>query len=671
MKFFAFEVARIGRARFLPSTVIFLFTALLAWAVNEYGFRYAGSSQLTVEVREIVRDLSYTSSVSGSNCEGCVLFDDDRIVSAVQSTVASTIFWENVADTILTANGGETPNLYATFLTLYIDQLIGSVDTTTHSYSDLVRQLAQLLRSSISSEIVDEGSDLRLTLKAADRSYAALVFEVLDDAVRNAIVQLLTRQLQWDLTAHQMELGILRAFQDDRAIEMSALDVDELLSGRGDISAVVSQLRAASANLNAILNLDGILQGDLLERSIVSEMNMDLVPVVADAIAEFTTGMIGEAELRDRISNQSSYISTVRGQLMAEVEALRAEAALLLDELQLYSTLAINQQALAHYTVQVARDEARISSDIAILNEIIDQMQATILSTSRYSHFQYSSGANIAIIIALVGSFSYLCWHFAMQFGKRTITSADDIRDLSLAMLGEVPEHYQFSKPIAAAGDTEDSFILARALRTIRSGILASVPTSDNIVLLITSAMMDEGKSFISRELAWAFAALENRRTLLIDADFRRITPMDGLRSVPKHTLADLMLRTNLNEEIDLMVPELGYEYLPARPLDIDPSDLFSSQRFDELIEGLRKEFDIIIIDGPPVLPVPDSINIARCVDMTVFAVRYDNTLVSKVVEGLTRLRSAAVTPIAGVLSRTVHKNGDQDGYLEYLSIRG
>lgn len=670
MMLFAFEIARIVRTKFLRSTVLFSFAAFLAWAVNEYGVRYTGSTHLTVEVQEIARDLNYASSVSATNCEACVLFNDNQIVSIVQSTVASTVFWENVADTILTANGGETPNPYSTFLTRYFERLIGSVDATTHSYSDSVRRLAQFLRSSISSEIVNGGSDLRLTLQAADRNTSALVFEVLDDAVRNLIVQLITRQLQWDLTTRQVEVGILRAFQDDRAIEMSALDLDELLQGGGDISAVVARLRAASANLRAILHLEGVLRGDLLERSIVTEMNMDLMPVVADAIGEFTAGMIGEAELRERLSNQSSYIATVRGQLIAEVEALRAEAALLFDELQLYSTFVINQQALAHNAVEVARDEARLSSYIAILNETIDGVQEAILSTSRYSHFQYSSGAKTAFIIALVATFSYLSWQSAVQFGKRTINCSDDMRELALDMLGEVPEQNHFSKPIASEGNTKNSFIMARALRTIRSGILASVPRSNSIVLLITSAVMDEGKSFIARELAWAFAALENRRILLIDADFRRIRPMEGLSSAPRHTLADLMLMAQSHEAIDLMVPELGYEYLPARPLDIDPSDLLSSRRFDELMEALRKEFDVIIIDGPPVLPVPDSINIARCVDMTVFAVRYDDTLVSKVIEGLTRLRSAAVMPIAGVLSRTVHKNDDQDGYLEYLSIR-
>lgn len=668
MKMVLYELQRILRARLLPLTLLFLIAALLAFALNEYGPRYAGASRLTLELGEIARTSTSISALSADICEACTPPDSDQIVSAVQFAVDSAFFWERVANGVLAANGGEIPDLPSNLFNRSSERALSSVDTGAQPDRDAAARLAQALRGSVTMELVNADGDLEITLHRADRETAVLVFQALDHTVRTFIVEEITQHLQRELASSEAEIALLREFHGTGASSVPTLGLDDGAVGRAELATVLPHLRAASSDLRDVLHLEAILRGERPERAILVRVTRDLLPGLAAAVSDYTAGTIDEEALREEIDDRGTAIATLRDRLAAEVEARRTEASLLFDEVQVRSALALSERSLARDAFEAARDESRLAGQIGALRETIDRVQSAILSTSRFAQFQYVSGARAATVIGLLAALAYFLWYLVQQFGIRTITSTGEVRELSVPVLGEVPAQEGFSTPIASEGEARDNYIMARAMRNIRSAILASLTKTDNITILITSSVMDEGKSFIARELAWAFSALENRRVLLIAADYRRIVPMEGLSKTPKHTLADLMLGTNPDDEIDLMVPELGFEYLPARPIDLDPSDLLSSPRFDQLMENLREEFDVIIIDGPPVLPVPDSVNLARCVDMTIFAVRHDSTLVSKVIEGLTRLRMAGVKPISAVLSRTRHKDEDHDGYLAYIS---
>lgn len=672
MKMVLFELQRVLRARLLPIVVVFVVASGIAYAINEFAFRYAGSSQLSLNLGEIARTATSLSTPSAEACAGCATPEPGRIVSAVQFAIDSTSFWERVANDVLQETDGVSPELPFSFGRLDSERALAAV-TGDARPDNAITQLAQDLRASVSIDLLSEDGELHITLYRADRETAILVFRSLDFAVRDFVVGEITGQFRRELVGKNEEIELLRAFDVNQTVGTGYLDWTGSDQASGDdgpleeLENVLPSLRSSSANLRDILHLDAILRGETPDIAVLQRVSEELLPRLETVVEAFAVDQSNETALRSVLSARSDDIEELRDRFTTDVTERRAEVTLLFDEIRLRNSIALNDIDLARQDVQTSVNEIRLTQQVEALQEIIERAQTAILSTSRFAEFRFASGVRPAVLIGAGIALVYFLWMLAQQFGMRTITTANEVRDLSVPILGEVPAQPDFTAPIASEGGSRDNLIMARAMRNIRSSILASSPKAEHLSILVTSSEMDEGKSFIARELAWAFSTLENRRVLLIAADYRRIVPMEGLKKLPKHTLADLMLGTNPDDEIDLLVPELGFEYLPARPIDLDPSDLLSSPRYDQLMAKLREEFDVIVIDGPPVLPVSDSVNLARCADITVFAVRHDHTLVSRVIEGLTRLRMAGVKPIAAVLSRSTHKDEDHDGYLAYI----
>jgi len=141
-------------------------------------------------------------------------------------------------------------------------------------------------------------------------------------------------------------------------------------------------------------------------------------------------------------------------------------------------------------------------------------------------------------------------------------------------------------------------------------------------IVLVTSTMPNEGKSFVSLNLAQAIARQYGRRALLIDADLRASTlhiPM-GTRSWPG--LADY-LRGEADEfSIIQANPQNNLFFIPAGRSVSNPAELLSNIQLKGLLDRLAPIFDWVILDAPPVLPVSDAGVLAGLCDGVLFVVR-------------------------------------------------
>jgi polysaccharide biosynthesis transport protein len=173
---------------------------------------------------------------------------------------------------------------------------------------------------------------------------------------------------------------------------------------------------------------------------------------------------------------------------------------------------------------------------------------------------------------------------------------------------------------------TEPLSIFAEAIRRVRVNVEMIAPKrADGQVLMVTSTDAGEGKSTISLSLARSWA-VNGRRTILIDADFRQpgLTRMLGLaggRSLNRLLLSSLThadiaasTRRDIGSGVEVMLSETGGNW---------GSDvLVGSQQFADLIRHCRQNYDFVIIDTPPVGRVVDARIITRLADTAVFVVR-------------------------------------------------
>jgi capsular exopolysaccharide synthesis family protein len=140
--------------------------------------------------------------------------------------------------------------------------------------------------------------------------------------------------------------------------------------------------------------------------------------------------------------------------------------------------------------------------------------------------------------------------------------------------------------------------------------------------LLITSSVVDEGKSVVSTNLALTLARRSNQRTLLIEADLRRPTVTTLLSPKPLRGISDWAAGNLALDDSLFQVRDLPLWFLPAgRPID-DPMPLLESERFGKMLETISTSFDWVLLDATPMLPMADSASLARHCDGVLVVVR-------------------------------------------------
>lgn len=205
------------------------------------------------------------------------------------------------------------------------------------------------------------------------------------------------------------------------------------------------------------------------------------------------------------------------------------------------------------------------------------------------------------------------------------------------------------------------------------------LPTGKRCVL-ITSAISGEGKTTVAAHLA-ARCASAGLRTLVIDADLRRpsLTALLGLTDAPG--LTDLLSQDPLDPHADgarprpvtieecLRVVEPmgpgmgGHVALPSGPHQGDPGRMVQQPRLGEILGQLRDRFDIVLVDAPPLLPVPDALVVARWTQGVLLAVRHEASRHPQV-ERARRKLDAVRVPILGAVVNAVARNRDaESGY--------
>lgn len=201
----------------------------------------------------------------------------------------------------------------------------------------------------------------------------------------------------------------------------------------------------------------------------------------------------------------------------------------------------------------------------------------------------------------------------------------------------------------------------AEMFRNLRTNIQFMNVSSEKKVMIVTSTAPGEGKSYVSGNLAAAFAQLD-KKVLLIDTDMRkgRQHVMFNLKAKPgiSNFLSGVVDQDFIGEKEDIRnyIQETDVENLyliPAGNVPPNPSELLVSPKMQGMIEILKKAFDIIIFDAPPCLIVADALIITRLVDFSIIVTAQNVTRI----ENLKRAKLAIENvggKIAGVVLNKV-----------------
>ena len=168
---------------------------------------------------------------------------------------------------------------------------------------------------------------------------------------------------------------------------------------------------------------------------------------------------------------------------------------------------------------------------------------------------------------------------------------------------------------------------VAEAIKTIRTNLLFSSIDEPVKSILMTSSMSGEGKSFVSANLAVAFAQ-EGVKVLIVDCDLRRGRQHKIFNIDNEQGLSNLLL-DDVDKNYKKYIKKTRYENIYVLPMGIvppNPSELLASAKNKQLVKILKQKFDLVIYDGVPVGGLTDSIIMADLVDKIVIVSAYKIT---------------------------------------------
>jgi capsular exopolysaccharide synthesis family protein len=260
-----------------------------------------------------------------------------------------------------------------------------------------------------------------------------------------------------------------------------------------------------------------------------------------------------------------------------------------------------------------------------------------------------------------LGLFLGCCTALLVDAVDNKIQGTEEIESMQIPVLGIAPqiEAMKTSARAILLDSRNGDPGFGESVRRLRSDLLISRSGMPPQVLLVSSASPQEGKSTLALNLAASLSQYE-RRVLLVEADMRRpvlrrrlgLEGTDGLSTLlSDREAADGLLAVPNNPNLYL---------LPAGPTPPYPAELIGSQRMHALVEQWRGEFDFVVLDSPPVLPVTDAQLLEEMADATVLLARVGFTTraaLARAYKLLLMHRKDQTRPAIGVLLNFVSRH--------------
>jgi len=243
---------------------------------------------------------------------------------------------------------------------------------------------------------------------------------------------------------------------------------------------------------------------------------------------------------------------------------------------------------------------------------------------------------------------------FVVAFLDDRVKSAFDIEGtIGLSMLGVVPRIKKLdsnSKAQAVASNIDRH--VTEAFRSIHSALKLSDESKNAKVIVATSTVPGEGKSFISSNLALTFAN-HGERTLLLDGDLRLPNVARSLQLENEFGLLDHIEKEVALDEVIMKEVYPNLDVLPSGGKSKNPTQVLNSAKFEAMIADLRDRYDRIVIDSPPLAAVSDVLNLLPLADGVLYVIKFNTVKRKTAVVNVRRLWESN-TPIFGAILNNI-----------------
>ncbi len=528
-----------------------------------------------------------------------------------------------------------------------------------------INTVISAVRNNLSVRNVPNSLVFEVSFHSEDPRKAAQLTDAVVAAYLNRQIEMkfdsLQQAVEW-LSSRVAELQIqLEVAEQERATFSSATDLVSIEGLRG-LERQLKDLRERIADQEVLIaqmdeGISGI--GSATSRAGQAELTGDRTLIrLAGAL---DTGEATAETFDARLALVTRQAQRERDRLALQHATLEASAANLSIEIDLQNADLIRLQQLSREAESI---RLLYETFLTRLNETAAQQgvqssDSVVLSNAVVARFPVSPRKSLFLgTVGVLGVMLGLLVVLIREARSRGFRTAPDLeRAVGLAVVGQIPLipargrrkvlSYIKDKPASDA---------AEAIRNLRTGLMYSDSENPPQVVMVTSSVPAEGKTMTAIALALNLAAT-GKKVLLVEGDMRRRTFNAYFPSLKGQGLVSVLAGDARLQQAVQRVPDFDFDILAGEESRLNPADLYASEGFAALIEEMRASYDVIVIDTPPVLVVPDARIIANAADASILCVKWDSTSDAQVDETM-RLFDGDKTPITGLALTQINRTG-------------
>lgn len=290
--------------------------------------------------------------------------------------------------------------------------------------------------------------------------------------------------------------------------------------------------------------------------------------------------------------------------------------------------------------------------------------------------------ALIVVLATLLGGMAGVAFVLIRAAFHRGVETPDQIEQIGMPVYASVPKSIQqleFANKLKRNKGSNDELVLLaeanpadlsiEALRSLRTSLHFAMMEAKNNVLMISGPAPSIGKTFVSTNFA-AVAAKTGQKVLLIDADMRKgyLQQCFGLRW--DNGLSDYLSGKTSHSNIIKSTSIDNLDVVTRGQVPPNPSELLMHPRFKSFVDEMSAQYDLVIIDTPPVLAVTDPSIVGAIAGTTLMVARFDQTTLKEIEVAQGRFEQSGVE-VKGVILNAVEKKASNSygygyGYYNY-----
>ncbi|HGX3106551.1 TPA: polysaccharide biosynthesis tyrosine autokinase [Klebsiella pneumoniae] len=490
--------------------------------------------------------------------------------------------------------------------------------------------------------VADQGKDtgiLSLTITGED---PVLIKKILNSISENYLAQNIARQAAQDqksLEFLNQQLPKVRSDLDNAE--------DRLNAYRRQNDSVDLSLEAKSV-LDQIVNVDNQLNELTFRESEISQLYTKEHPTYKALLEKRKTLQDEKGKLNKRVSSMPETQQEIL-RLSRDVESGRA----------VYMQLLNRQQEL-----NIAKSSA--IGNVRIIDNAVTQPKPV-----------KPKKVLIVIVGLVLGGFVSIGFVLFRVFLRRGIESPEQLEELGINVYASIPvaeavaeKALQKSSWKRKSVEEYSSFLAIdnpadlaiEAIRGLRTSLHFAMMEARNNVLMISGVSPNAGKTFVSTNLA-AVIAQTGKKVLLIDTDMRKGYTHRLFNVSNDNGLSDVLSGKIKIENAVKPVKDIGLDFISRGMVPPNPAELLMHRRFGELIEWASKNYDIIVLDTPPILAVTDAAVIGNYAGTTLLVARFEQNTVKEIEVSFKRFDQSGVAVKGCILNGVVKKASSYYGY--------